>query len=72
VRLGVQLTRSGKLGAAIDALKQGQFLHRRAGNRRRAAVVARLIERIDEAISNRKSISDLTKWSALARSSTAA
>ncbi len=72
VRLGVQLARSGKFDAAIDAFKQGQFLHRRAGCRRRAEVVARLIERVDEAASNRKLISDLTRLSLPGRSSAAA
>ncbi|MGH1348021.1 MAG: hypothetical protein ACRBN8_41080 [Nannocystales bacterium] len=46
VRLGVQLKRSGKIDAAIDALQQGRYLHRRAGSRRRAEVVRRLIDQI--------------------------
>ncbi|MCR9160796.1 MAG: hypothetical protein ACE37F_03825 [Nannocystaceae bacterium] len=46
VRLGVELVRARKLGAGIDALKQGRFLHRRAGYRRRADVVAGLIEQV--------------------------
>lgn len=47
VRLGVELDRGAKFDAAIDALRQGQFLHRRAGNRRRADVVGRLIDQVD-------------------------
>lgn len=45
VRLGVLLARAGRVDAALDALKQGQFLHRRAGLHRRAEIVAGLIER---------------------------
>jgi len=48
VRLGVQLTRRGKFDAAIDALKQGQFLHRQEGNRRRAAVVGGLLDKVGD------------------------
>lgn len=44
VRLGVMLLRAGRRDAGIDALKQGQWLHRMQHNIRRAEVVARLIE----------------------------
>jgi cytochrome c-type biogenesis protein CcmH/NrfG len=44
VRLGVLLARAGRLDAALDAFKQGQFLHRRAGFPRRADIVAHLME----------------------------
>lgn len=44
VRLGVMLLRAGRKDAGIDALKQGQWLHRMQQNQRRAEVVARLIE----------------------------
>ena len=56
VRLGVEQARYGKLDAAIEALKQGHFLHRRAGDRRRAEVVARLIERVGEAVSKSETV----------------
>ena len=44
VRLGIVLIRARKRDAGIDALKQGRYLHRRAGHRRRADVVEGLIE----------------------------
>lgn len=46
IRLGVALARLGKTDDAIDALAQGRFLHRRAKSRRRADVVAGLIDQI--------------------------
>lgn len=46
VRLGVILARCGKHDASLEALKQGRYLHRRAGQRRRADVVARVAEQI--------------------------
>ncbi len=52
VRLGIVQARYGKFDAAVEALKQGRFLHRRAGHRRRADVVARLIERVGESRSS--------------------
>jgi predicted TPR repeat methyltransferase len=45
VRLGAMLMRAGKGPAAIDALKQGLWLHRRGYEQRKAAVVIALIER---------------------------
>jgi len=45
VRLGAMLMRAGKSPAAIDALKQGLWLHRRGYDQRKAAVVLALIER---------------------------
>ncbi len=46
VRLGVILARCGKHDASLEALKQGRYIHRRAGQRRRADVVARLTEQL--------------------------
>lgn len=46
VRLGIVLERSGRASQAIDALKQGAWLHRQAGAPRRAEVVTALIERL--------------------------
>jgi hypothetical protein len=40
------LGRCRRVDAAIDALKQGCWLHRRAGQHRRAAVVSSLIEQL--------------------------
>lgn len=48
VRLGVMLLRAGKRAAAVDALKQGLWLHRRARDAKRAGVVAVLIGRAAE------------------------
>lgn len=45
VRLGVMLMRAGRGNAAVDALKQGQWLHRLRRDGKKAAVVATLIER---------------------------
>jgi predicted TPR repeat methyltransferase len=44
VRLGAMLMRAGKGPAAIDALKQGLWLHRMRHDQRRASVVIALIE----------------------------
>lgn len=46
VRLGAALARAERTDAAIDAFKQGCWLHRRAGHLRRAAVVTGLIEQV--------------------------
>jgi hypothetical protein len=46
VRLGAMLVRAGRLAAGIDALKQGQWLHRMRRNQKRADVVAELIGRL--------------------------
>ena len=43
VRLGAALVLAGRTAQAVDALKQGAYLHRRAGAQRRAAVVHKLI-----------------------------
>ena len=43
VRLGAMLLRAGRRDAAIDALKQGLWLHRIRRDQRRADVVSRLI-----------------------------
>lgn len=45
VRLGVMLQRAGRAPAAVDALKQGLWLHRMNRDARKAAVVATLIDR---------------------------
>ncbi len=45
VRLGVMLQRAGRVDPALDALKQALWLLRQGHERRRAAVVAGLIER---------------------------
>jgi len=45
-RLGAMLARCHKHDAAIDALKQGWWLHRQAGHDRRAQVVSGLIEQL--------------------------
>lgn len=47
VRLGHLLSHTRRHEAAIDALKQGLYLHRRAGAERRALTVAHLILRLD-------------------------
>ncbi|MBC8069895.1 MAG: hypothetical protein IAG13_16275 [Deltaproteobacteria bacterium] len=46
VRLGAMLVRAGRTGPGIDALKQGQWLHRMRRNQRRAEVVAELIAQV--------------------------
>jgi predicted TPR repeat methyltransferase len=46
VRLGAMLARAGRMDAAVDALKQGQWLHRLRRNQRRAEVVASLIAQV--------------------------
>lgn len=46
VRLGVELARIEQLDEALAAFKQGWFLHRRAGHRRRADVVSTLIDQL--------------------------
>lgn len=45
VRLGAMLLRAGRRDSAIDAFKQGLWLHRMSRNQRRAQVVAQLIAR---------------------------
>jgi predicted TPR repeat methyltransferase len=45
VRLGAMLLRAGRREAAVDALKQGLWLHRIRRDQRRAEVVSRLIAR---------------------------
>lgn len=46
VRLAAALSHCGRTDDAIDALKQGAHFHRRLGDRRKAAVVAGLIARL--------------------------
>jgi len=46
VRLGVELARIERLDDAVEAFKQGWFLHRRAGHRRQADVVSTLIDQL--------------------------
>ena len=46
VRLGAMLVRAGRVDAGIDALKQGQWLHRMRRNQKRADVVAELIAQL--------------------------
>ena len=47
VALGDMLRRARRTAAAIDALKQGAYLHRRRGARRRAQTVERMIVGLD-------------------------
>lgn len=47
VLLGSALRRARKPREAVEALKQGLFLHQRQGHRGRAATVARLILDVD-------------------------
>jgi len=47
VRLGHLLIQARREAQAIDALKQGLFLHRRAGYDRRARTVANMILKLD-------------------------
>ncbi|HWB75960.1 MAG TPA: hypothetical protein VG755_13420 [Nannocystaceae bacterium] len=49
VRLGAMLLRAGRIDAGIDALKQGQWLHRMRRNQKRAEVVAELIANVGRA-----------------------
>jgi len=49
VRLGAMLVRAGRVDAGIDALKQGQWLHRMRRNQKRAEVVAELITNVGRA-----------------------
>ncbi len=49
VRLGAMLLRAGRIEAGVDALKQGQWLHRMRRNQRRAEVVAELIAQVGRA-----------------------
>lgn len=46
VRLGAVLAQCERVEASVDAFKQGWWLHRQRGQHRRAAVVQRLIERV--------------------------
>lgn len=47
VTLGDALARAGRLDGALDALRQGLYLHRRAGAEGRARTVARMIVALD-------------------------
>lgn len=49
VALGAALKRARRTQRAIDALKQGMFLHKRAGASGRAQSVARMILELDPA-----------------------
>ena len=46
VRLGAMLARCERTDAAVDALRQGWWLHRQTGQTRRADVVAKLIDQV--------------------------
>ncbi len=50
VMLGHVLARAGRAAQALDAYKQGQWLHRRNGHARKADVVAMLIADCDPRI----------------------
>ena len=47
VALGDMLRRARRVPEALDALKQGMYLHRRSGQKRRARTVARMIVALD-------------------------
>jgi Flp pilus assembly protein TadD len=47
VQLGHLLARAGRAEQAIDAFKQGQWLHRRNGHARKADIVATLLANSD-------------------------
>lgn len=47
VVLGDMLRRARRVAEALDALKQGMYLHRRCGSQRRARTVARMIVALD-------------------------
>ncbi len=47
VALGDMLRRARRVADALHALKQGMYLHRRSGARRRARTVARMIVALD-------------------------
>ena len=43
VQLGYLLARAGRFAQSLDAYKQGQYLHEKAGHRRKAEAVTALI-----------------------------
>lgn len=47
VALGDMLRRARRVSEALEALKQGMYLHRRGGSRSRARTVARMIVALD-------------------------
>ncbi len=49
VQLGAALRRARREGPALDALKQGMYLHKRSGALQRARVVAQMILELDPA-----------------------